>query len=132
MKVGILGFGRLGKLLAKNLTQDATVSVFDTSLDLEEVKKFGATAASLEEVCKSKILILCVPISQITLVANQIKELVTPDTLVVDVCSVKVHPMEELTSILPSQTLEQEASVLLILAIIPASNVRPEPLAVKH
>jgi prephenate dehydrogenase len=103
MKVGVLGFGRLGKLLVRNFTQDATVSVFDSNLDESEVNALGAKAVSLEEICKSKILILCVPISQISVVANQIKDLVTPDTLVVDVCSVKVHPMSELTSILPKE-----------------------------
>lgn len=103
MKVGIIGFGRLGKLLVKNFTQDASVSVYDLNLDTSVVNTLNAKSSTLEEVCKSKILILCVPISQISKVADQIKSLVTKDTLVIDVCSVKVHPMKELTDILPSE-----------------------------
>ena len=101
MKVGVLGFGRLGKLLVKNLAQDASVYVYDTTLNDDEVTSLGATPSSLEDICKSKILILCIPISALTVVAQQIKNLVDENTLVVDVCSVKVHPMEQLTNILP-------------------------------
>jgi prephenate dehydrogenase len=103
MKVGVLGFGRLGKLLVKNLSQDASVFVYDNNFEHEEVKSLGATPTSIEEVCKCKILILCVPISAIRNVANEIKDLLSKDTLVVDVCSVKVQPMDELTHILPKE-----------------------------
>ena len=103
MKIGVLGFGRLGKLLVRNFTLDATVCVYDINLERSEVENLGAKLATLEEICKSKILIICVPISQISSVANQIKNLVTKDTLVIDVCSVKVYPMEKLTSILSKE-----------------------------
>ncbi|WP_127714765.1 prephenate dehydrogenase/arogenate dehydrogenase family protein [Halobacteriovorax sp. HLS] len=101
MKIGVIGFGRLGKLLVRNISQDASVAVFDINIDTDLVSSMGAKSVCLEEVCKSKILILCVPISKISEVANQIKDHITPDTLIIDVCSVKVYPMEELTKRLP-------------------------------
>lgn len=104
MKVGILGFGRLGKLLTKNLSKDATTLVYDIDVRKEDVEKAGATSSTIEEVCKCPILILCVPISAIEDVAKNISKLVTKNTLVIDVCSVKVHPMELLETLLPKET----------------------------
>ncbi len=104
MKVGIIGFGRLGKLLTKNISRDATTLVFDTNLDLNKLEEFGSTAGSLKEVCECPILILCIPISAIETAALEISKFVGKDTLVIDVCSVKVHPMELLEKILPAET----------------------------
>ncbi|PIK16542.1 prephenate dehydrogenase/arogenate dehydrogenase family protein [Halobacteriovorax sp. JY17] len=104
MKVGILGFGRLGKLLTRNLSKDATTLVYDVELNEREVLEAGATISSLEEICQCPILILCVPISVIETIAKEISTLVTKDTLVVDVCSVKVHPMNLLMKALPEET----------------------------
>lgn len=101
MKVGIIGFGRLGKLVTKNLSQDATVSVYDINQNPKEVESLGGSAATLSEVCKSAILILCVPISAISDIAKEIAPHISENTLVIDVCSVKVYPMDELRSILP-------------------------------
>ncbi|OUR96404.1 hypothetical protein A9Q84_08615 [Halobacteriovorax marinus] len=103
MRVGIIGFGRLGKLAVKNLSQDSTVCVYDINLDNSEVESLGGTSVSLEEVCKSKILILCVPISSIENIAKEISPFVSIDTLVMDVCSVKVYPMDKLRKHLPKE-----------------------------
>jgi len=104
MKVGIIGFGRLGKLLTKNLSKDATTICYDINISKEEVESLGSKVGTLEEVCKSTILILCVPISAIESVADQIAPLVSKETLVVDVCSVKIHPMKILEEKLPQDT----------------------------
>jgi prephenate dehydrogenase len=96
MKVGIIGFGRLGKLIAKNLAQDFTLLVYD-KLDLKnEIEAVGATCASLEEVCATKIIIPFVPISEFENTIKEISTLVADDSLVVDVCSVKIRPIESM------------------------------------
>jgi len=39
MKIGIIGFGRLGRLIAKQLVKDAEVLVFDVANYKSETKK---------------------------------------------------------------------------------------------
>lgn len=104
MKVGIIGFGRLGKLVTKNLSKDATTIVYDLNIIEKEVNDIGSSIGTLDELCKCPILLLCVPISAIENVAKEISTRVTKDTLVIDVCSVKVHPMKVLEDLLPKET----------------------------
>lgn len=102
MKVGIIGFGRLGKLLTRYLAQDFDVFVYERfSLDEQEMKALGATPASLEEVCKSAIILPMVPIGQFEELLKEISPLVSPGTLVADVCSVKELPIQWMKKHLP-------------------------------
>ena len=61
--IGIIGFGRFGKLTAGYLAEDFEVYVFNRTNKSAEIKKAGARSASLKTVCRQKIVILCVPIS---------------------------------------------------------------------
>ncbi|MBL6991103.1 MAG: prephenate dehydrogenase/arogenate dehydrogenase family protein [Bacteriovoracaceae bacterium] len=101
MKVGLIGFGRLGKLLTKYLTEDCDLYVYDKILCSKEVKHLGAIPASLEEVCKLPIIIPAVPISLFEEVIQNISSLVDPHSLIVDVCSVKQHPVDVMEKYLP-------------------------------
>ncbi len=50
MKLGIIGFGRLGQLITKYVAQDADVVVFEKFPNEETealIKKLGATPCSL-------------------------------------------------------------------------------------
>ena len=64
MKIGIIGFGRFGKLISKYLSEDFEVYVFNRSNKEREIKEGNGIPASLEDVCKKDIIIPCVPISQ--------------------------------------------------------------------
>lgn len=101
MKVGILGFGRLGKLLTRYLAQDADVLVSDLSDVSIEAKALGASAASFEEVCACPIVIPCVPIGHFEAVIKSMALHLQPGTLVADVCSVKELPAEVMLKHLP-------------------------------
>lgn len=98
MKLGIIGLGRLGKLLTRYLAQDADVLVFDpkfSAMELStEASKLGATAASFEETCACPIVIPCVPIGHFEEVIQQMVPHLKAGTLVADVCSVKELPSE--------------------------------------
>jgi prephenate dehydrogenase len=105
MKVGIIGFGRLGKLAATNLAKDCDLLVFDPIAQKEEVQKLGATFATLEQVCQCKIILPIVPISQLESVLKTMAPLLTSkDQLVIDVCSVKVKPCHWMQDLLPAHT----------------------------
>ena len=104
MEIGIIGFGRFGKLLTKYLSEDFKVYIFNRSDKNEEIKKTNGIPASLEEVCKKDVVIPCVPISQFEETLNEIKGLLKENSLIIDVCSVKEYPVEVMKKILPEKT----------------------------
>lgn len=101
MKVGFIGFGRLGKLIAKNLSQDADLLIYDIEDYSDEIKALGAKPASLEEVCQCPMIIPFVPISALQNLLGQMKDLIRPDSLIIDVCSVKTLPLQWMKESLP-------------------------------
>jgi prephenate dehydrogenase len=99
--IGIVGFGRFGKLTARLLSKDFKVWVHTRKQKEAQVKAIGAHIGGLERVCRQKILILCVPISNINEMLKRISPYLKKGTVVVDVCSVKVEPIKWMTTILP-------------------------------
>jgi prephenate dehydrogenase len=99
--IGIIGFGRFGKLTARYLAEDFEVLVYHRTDKSTEIKKCGAHNALLKDVCRQKIVILCVPISTLKDVLVDIGPLLKEGTVVVDVCSVKVFPVQWMQAALP-------------------------------
>ena len=60
--IGIIGFGRFGKLASHYLAKDFDVFVHTRAEKASEISSTGARAASLAEACKQDIVIPCVPI----------------------------------------------------------------------
>ncbi len=102
MNVGIIGFGRLGKLLAKALARDFKVVVYDTLPLKSEVEKLGATWGDLSTMANQDLIIPAVPISQFESVIKNLSPLVKAGTIVVDVCSVKEFPAQIMQKYLPA------------------------------
>lgn len=84
MKIGIIGYGRFGKLWAKLMSEFGEVLVYDKE--------------KIDDVLNVDILFLLVPISEIRNVCREIRDLLSEKTIVVDACSVKVKPVEEMLS----------------------------------
>ena len=99
--IGIIGFGRFGKLTARYLAEDFEVLVFNRTDKSAEIEKAGARKASLKRVCQQKIVILCVPISTLKEVLAEIGPVLNKDSVIVDVCSVKVYPTQWMKALLP-------------------------------
>ena len=99
--IGIVGFGRFGKLMASYFTPDFTVMAYDTEDKSAEMLATGASPASLEEVCRQKVVVLGVPISILKDTLKTIAPLLLPGSLVVDVCSVKQYPFQWMKELLP-------------------------------
>jgi len=99
MQFGIIGYGRFGRLWGNVLMQFGEVKVYDPL-----VKRFdeGIHAVSLEEVCDVDMLFLLVPISRFERACEDVADKLRSDTIVVDACSVKVHPVEVMTRVLSS------------------------------
>ena len=99
--IGIIGFGRFGRLMAGYLAEDFEVKAFNRSDKSAEIKEAGAIPATLAEACGQEVVILSVPISTMRETLKAIAPLLRPDALVVDVCSVKVYPVEWMMTALP-------------------------------
>lgn len=101
MHIGLIGFGRLGRLLTKYLAQDFHVHVYDLNLDSEAVKAVGAIPATLTEACEQPIVLPLVPMSAFEQLMREISPLLKPGTLVADACSVKQLPVQWMLEHLP-------------------------------
>ncbi|MDJ0814695.1 MAG: prephenate dehydrogenase/arogenate dehydrogenase family protein [Desulfobacterales bacterium] len=99
--IGIIGFGRFGKLAARYLAEDYDVCIHTRADKASEIEAIGARPVSLEKACRQRIVIPCVPISIFRDFLKQIKGLINPDALIVDVCSVKEYPIQWMEEILP-------------------------------
>ena len=99
--IGIIGFGRFGKLASRYLAKDFEVFVHTRADKASEIRQAGARAATLETACEQDIVIPSVPISVLKNVLKQIAPLVRPDALIIDVCSVKEYPIRWMKEILP-------------------------------
>ena len=65
----------------------------------------GSWAASIEEVPRADYVILAVPLQSYADAINNLKPHLGNDTTIVDVCSVKVKPLEILRELLPEQPI---------------------------
>jgi prephenate dehydrogenase len=100
--IGLIGYGRFGRLTVQNLVPDCPVVVFTRNQDKRtDIAEAGGRLVSLEEACGQEIVILCVPISAMQATLKQIAPLLKKDALIVDVCSVKVYPVQWMKELLP-------------------------------
>ena len=99
--IGIIGYGRFGKLVSQYLSQDLVVYVYNRSDKSSEIERAGAHPVSLEKVCQQDIVIPCVPISTFRNNLQSIAPLLKTDCLVIDVCSVKEYPVQWMMEELP-------------------------------
>ncbi len=95
--IGILGLGRFGRMTYEHLRPLAPrVWTRDAS------KLAGLPgAASFEEAAAADIVVLTVAISAMQEVCARLAPLLRPGQIVVDTCSVKVDPLELMSSLLP-------------------------------
>ena len=102
MRIGIIGFGRFGQLLAKMLKKEHKIIVFDTKPALKnKAKGLGVVFSGIDIICQQDLVILAVPISQIEKLLLQIKNKLSHRVIVMDICSVKEYPAKLMLKILP-------------------------------
>jgi len=99
--IGIVGFGRFGKLTTRYLAADFPVRVYDPAAMIRDVASTGAESVGLEAASSCKVVILAVPISRLQRVLDQVRAYLAPESLVVDVCSVKEYPVRWMQNLLP-------------------------------
>jgi prephenate dehydrogenase len=100
-RCSIIGFGRFGQLLAKILREEFSVVVFDVRGNREEAQRLGVEFVTFEQACHAPTVFFCVPISEFEKALRAAVPHLRPGALVMDTCSVKVHPAEVMRRELP-------------------------------
>ena len=97
-QIGIIGFGRFGKVLARILQKGFNVIAYDPNFhDQYECVK----TTTLDLLLEAKTIFVCVPISQLESVIKKISPNLSVDTTIIDVCSVKLYPKKVMEKYLP-------------------------------
>lgn len=99
-KVGIIGYGDFTKVILEYLAPHADIVVSSRSKDSGDAG-FGARFADVAEVLSQDIIIPSIPSQFFDDFFTYHKRLINPEALVIDVCSVKVLPLEVLERLLP-------------------------------
>lgn len=99
MTIGIYGLGRFGAFWAAALAKHAAVKGYSRSSNRPTPP--GVVRVDEDDVLSCNSLILCNSISSMPDVLRRIGSRVRPGTLVMDTCSVKCFPVEQMTRFLP-------------------------------
>ena len=100
MVVGVYGLGRFGSFWAAQLATRYEVRAYSRR---PHPAPTGVEQAAEDEVLQSDVIVLCVAISAMEEVVGQIAGRVRPGALVMDTCSIKVHPVEVMARLLPEE-----------------------------
>lgn len=101
MNVGVIGFGRLGRLLVRHFAKDARLYVADPRLDRRLVRRLGAVPVAFADAAAQDVVVLCVPMAAFESVVKKMRPFVKPGAMVADTCSVKEHPERVMKRWLP-------------------------------
>ena len=87
-KVAIIGFGRIGQLLAEILQEEFDLTIIEKSSEgRQRAKDAHLRTGVLEDIEQSTYIYLAVPISHLSELLTEINPLVGPEQVVIDVCS---------------------------------------------
>jgi len=96
--IGIIGFGRFGKVLTNLLEKGFQVKIFDNNPNtyIPETK-----CVNKQTILKEKTIFIAVPIRNFENVIKDICNELNEGQTIIDVCSVKVYPTEIMKNLLP-------------------------------
>lgn len=102
--LGVIGVGSFAEFFLPHLRPFFSEIRITSRSDKSEVaERLGVRNSTLEEVCAQDVIMLAMPISQIVPVLESIKDRLKAGAIVLDVCSVKVWPLEEMKRLLPEE-----------------------------
>jgi prephenate dehydrogenase len=101
MTLGLIGYGRFGRLAARYLSRHVTVLVYDPGLPRRARSRKGLRFVSLSEAASQDTVIFSVPVSLLEDALKSARPHLRPGTVVIDVCAVKVLPARWMKRILP-------------------------------
>ena len=99
--IGIVGYGDFTKVMLECLSPYADIVVSSRSKETGDAG-FGVSFASLQEVLAQPIIIPSIPSQFFEDFFTKNRTLINSNAVVIDVCSVKVKPLQVLKELLPS------------------------------
>lgn len=103
--VGIVGYGRFGKLWQEMLTSDFDVAIWDLNPSTCALaRSANVNVEDLSTLCKRDVIFFAVPISSFEQSLASAAPHFGPRTAVIDLLSVKVHPKSVVERALPLNT----------------------------
>jgi len=100
-EIGLVGFGNFSKFIVKYLKPFFDVCVYSNHDVSKEAEEFGIKVCSLEEASSKEIVILSKPVQFLEELLREMKNYVKQGSLILDVSSVKVKPVELMEKYLP-------------------------------
>ena len=101
--LSIVGFGQFGRLAARTLKAHFDVLVTDTAPGAAAAaRELGVAFGSLKDAASRDIVVVAVPVVAMRGVFAALAPDLAPGTLVIDVGSVKMLPVEWMTQVLPA------------------------------
>ncbi|WP_139973934.1 prephenate dehydrogenase [Ochrobactrum sp. CGA5] len=102
IKIGIIGFGAFGQLIARHLNPYFQLYAYDCAAAPQKTRIHGVTLTSMEKAALCEIVILATPVATLDRVVEMIAPHLIPGALVLDVGSVKVGPADIMRCGLPA------------------------------
>ena len=100
--LGLIGLGAFGQLAARHLAPHFTVRAYDPAPDAAmRAAALGVESVDLAKAAGCPVVVLAMPVQALEDVCRQIAPLLADGALVLDVCSVKVRPMQTMRTLLP-------------------------------
>ena len=99
--IGLVGFGAFGRLIAEHLYRYFPLIAFDPLVNAGEPRHGQVRLGSIAEVGACDLVILAVPVAELPSAIATLRPHLRPGSIVVDVGSVKVRPIEVMKAELP-------------------------------
>jgi prephenate dehydrogenase len=99
--IAIIGFGRFGQLLTKILLKNSLAQIVVVSSKKIRLSHQRLAFKTIDGINNADIIIPCVPIASFASVIKQIAKFIKPETIIIDVCSVKMLPVDIMKANLP-------------------------------
>ena len=101
MTVGVIGYGRFGRLAARIIARHASVLVYDRRGISPRLLSRRIRLATLAKTASQQIVLLAVPASSLRNALRSIAPFIRQGALVLDVCAVKAEPVRWMKRLLP-------------------------------
>jgi prephenate dehydrogenase len=103
INLGIIGFGRFGQFAAQHLRHHVHLFVWDMRDQRKKAASLGLTWGTLEEAASCQVVLLSVPVSDMPTALAQVGPYLRPGAILMDVCSVKMMPVEWMKAAAPAE-----------------------------
>lgn len=99
--ISIVGFGAFGQLVARHLSPHFDLVVCDPAINVKTLLPANTRIGEFAEAAGCDLVILAMPIDEMASAIKDLRPHLKPGTVILDVVSVKVKPIEIMRELLP-------------------------------